>query len=313
MKVIFIRSFVGKGKLRMKKYKLCIISVTSVITLLIICVVFYFGDGNTEISWINDLSYENNQVYDISFGFFNPCPRIPVIINDKEVELEFDTGNGTGIFITTALKDKTDYEIIGTTTELNADGTYRGDGKSISLKSIIVYGEEYQNVISSLTDWRMYGFFKINGTIGLKYFDKKVITVDYKNKKIAVSSKIPDYSKLQNENFIILPLIKSSLTNQQDLLFFEGEVNGEKSTIYLDTGSTRSFYNFNATGAELEVKLGERTYHFKKNKLRQEEIGFQDKFRYPLKLAINSDLLKANHFIIIIDRIENKIIFNNSQ
>ena len=201
-----------------------------------------------------------------------------------------------------------DYEIIGTTTELNADGTYRGDGKSISFKSITVFGEEYQNILSSLTDWRMYGFFKINGTIGLKYFDQKVVTIDYEKEKIAISSKDLDYSKLQNEKYTILPLIKSNLANQQDLLFFEGEVNGEKCTIYLDTGSTRSFYNLDAAGADIEVKLGEKIFRFKRNKLRQGEIGFPDKFRYPLKLAINSDLLKTNHFVIIIDRIENNLI-----
>ena len=295
-----------------RKFKSYIIEIAIITTLLIIFLLFCFKKNDADMNWIKDLSYKESQIYDISFGLFNPCPSIPVKIGNTEVKLGFDTGNGAGIFITNALKGKFDYEIMGTTTELNADGTYRGDGKSISLKSINVFGEEYQNVISSLTDWRMYGFFRINGTIGLKYFDNRIVTLDYKNKKIAISSKALDYSKLQNEKYTILPLIKSNLSNEQDLLFFEGEVNGEKSTIYLDTGSSRSSFNLNDVGPKIEVKLGEKMYTFNSSKLRHDEIGFQDKFQYPLKFAMNSDLLKANHFVIIIDKIQKNLIISQN-
>lgn len=57
------------------------------------------------------------------------------------------------------------------------------------------------------------------------------------------------------------------MINEQDLLFFEGEVNGEKSTIYLDTGSNRSFFNLNDVGDEIEVKLGEKAYTFSQNNI----------------------------------------------
>lgn len=294
----------------LRKRKTYILGVAIVFALLITFIIFVFDfiENKNDINWIKDLSYDENQIYDITFGFFNPCPVIPIKIGNKNVALEFDTGNGMGIFITTALKDMIDYEIVGTTTELNADGTYRGEGTSISLKTIKVFGDEFQNVMSSLNDWRMYGFFKINGTIGLKYFDNKVVTLDYDNKKIAVSNKTLDYSKLQNETYTVLPLIRSNLNNEEDLLFVEGEVNGEKCTIYYDTGSSRSFYSLEDVEDEIVVKLGEKSYTFKRNQLRHDEIGFQDDFKYPLKLAINSDLLKANHFVIIIDKIQNNLI-----
>lgn len=200
--IVFIGS---EGVVALRKRKTYILGVAIVFALLITFIIFVFDfiENKNDINWIKD------------------CPVIPIKIGNKNVALEFDTGNGMGIFITTALKDKIDYEIVGTTTELNADGTYRGEGTSISLKTIKVFGDEFQNVMSSLNDWRMYGFFKINGTIGLKYFDNKVVTLDYDNKKIAVSNKTLDY---------------------------------------------------------------------------------------PLKLAINSDLLKANHFVIIIDKIQNNLI-----
>ena len=192
--------------------------------------------------------------------------------------------------------------------EFNSDGTYRGNGKSIIFQNINVFGTEYTDVISSLTDWRMYGFFKTNGAIGLKYFDNRIVTLDYKNKKLAVSKKALDYSKLHNEKYTVIPLIRSTLNNEQDLLFFEGEVNGCKSTIYLDTGSNRSFFDLKDADKEIEVKLENKAYKFKSNKLKHEEIGFQDEFEYPLTFAINSDLLKANDFVITIDKIQNNLI-----
>ncbi|MHB8128732.1 MAG: hypothetical protein ACYDEX_07030 [Mobilitalea sp.] len=290
------------------KFRSFIIGIVIILTIIILTQ-FYLKGNKSDSNWIQDLNYEENQIHDVSFGLFNPCPYIPVKIGDKEVEVLFDTGNGAGIFITTALEGKVEYEIVGKTIELNGDGTYRGEGKSVLLESINVFGEEYTNIIASFTDWRMYGFFKNNGAIGLEYFKNKVLTLDYRNKKLAVSSEALDYSKLQKDKYTIIPLISCNLSNEKHLLFFEGEVNGEKSTIYLDTGSNRSFINVeDAKVVEVEVKLGDRKYKFNSNHLKQEEISFEDEFEYPIRLAINSDLLKTNHFVITIDKIQNNLV-----
>lgn len=294
----------------MRNFKSCIIG--SVIILFIIFTTFCFRNNNTDIEWQGDFSYEENQIYDLSFSLFSPCPSIPIKIGDKTVELIFDSGNGVGLTLTTALENKVDYEIIGKTTELNSDGTYRGTGKSILLKNITVFDEKYTDIISSLVDWRIYSSLKINGMIGLAYFDNKVVTLDYMNKKIAISNKALDYGKLINDKYTVLPLIRSEINKQQDLLFFEGEVNGKKSTIYLDTGSSRSFYNFDDTQEKIELKLDDKVYTFHTNKLVYDKIGFQNEFRYPLSFAINSDLLKANHFVITIDHIQNNLIIGQS-
>lgn len=288
------------------KYKflaICIIIVTAIVTIRQL----YYKSNNTNIEWIKDLNYKENQVHDISFGLFNPCPSIPISINDKEIKLLFDTGNADGLLLTTAIKGKVDYIITGKSTALNADGTYRGDGNTILLKNISVFGDEYSNVNTTLTNWRMYGFFKTNGTIGMEYFNNKIVTLDYKNKKIAVSDNAIDYSKFPKNKYTIVPLISPILSNEKDLLFFQGEVNGEKSTIYLDTGSTRSFVNLEGNKVKnAELKLGDKEYKLKDLKLG--EIGLKDKFEYPLRLAINSDLLKLNHFVITIDKIKNNLI-----
>lgn len=288
------------------KYRVLIICIVIIITVPIL-IQFDNKINNISIAWIKDLNYKESQIHDMSIGNFNPCPLIPVKIGDKEVKFEFDTGNAEGIALTTALKGKAEYDVIGESTQFNADGTYRGKGNSILLKSLNVFGDEYLNVSSSLTDWRMYGLFKINGTIGLEYFKNKIVTLDYRNKKIAVSSKALDYNKLKNDKYIILPLINIDSDNYKNLLFFQGEVNGQKSTIYLDTGSTRSFLNLeDDKTTTAEVTIGDKKYKF--NRLKNDKIGFNLKFEYPLRLAINSDILKANHFVITIDDIQNNLI-----
>lgn len=284
-----------------------------VITIIIAITNFiYTGNNRTNVDWINDFNYENEEVHDMSIGIVNPCPFISVEFDDKKINIEFDTGSTDGISITTAVKGKIDYEVTGKIISANADGTFRGNGESILLKSINVFGEEYVNVKSSLTDWKMYGAIKFNGMIGLEYFRGKVVTLDYRNKKIAISDNPVDYSKLPKEKYIILPLISPSTDKMKDLLFFEGEVNGKNSTIYLDTGSSRSCVDCedNYVNTVAEVKLGDKKYKFKK--LQNDKIAFQEKFNYPLRLAINSDVLKANNFVITIDKIQNILILSQN-
>jgi hypothetical protein len=284
------------------------IAVIIIITM-IIAIQFYPKRDSINPDWVKDFNYDTSQIYDITMGLLNPCPFIPVKIGDKEVKLLFDTGNGEGLFLTSAIKGKADYETAGKTTELNADGSYRGEGELVVLKNLTLFTEEYSNVQSSLSDWRMRGFFKINGGIGLQYFQSKVVTIDYKNKKIAVRNEALDYSNLQNDRYVVVPLISSNLNDEKDLLFFQGEINGEKCTIYLDTGSTRSFIDLDDhKGTEIGVKLGDKEYRFISSKMKHDKIGFQGKFEYPLRLAINSDILKSNHFVITIDKIQNNLI-----
>ncbi len=292
--------------------KLKVFSISAIIIGIgvLISISFPIKKINMNIDWIDELNYKENQVHNMSIGFFIPCPSIPVKIGDKEVKLGFDTGNSNSIFLTTAIAEKVEYDVTGKSTQYNSDGTYRGDSLSILLKNITIFGEEYSNINSTISDWKMYSDFKFNGTVGLKFFNKKIITLDYKNKKIAISDNSIDYNKLEKDNYIILPLIKSNASNEGDLIFFEGDVNGKKSTIYLDTGSSHSFVNLedNNKTTVTEVTLGGELFEFKR--IRKSEIEFSGSFEYPLRLAINSDILKSNNFVITIDKIQNNLIIH---
>ena len=190
------------------------IKCTAIIITVVVIILFSLERNNGNVDWIKELNYKKEEIHDMSIGLINPCPTIPVELDDKKINIEFDTGNTEGISITSAIKEKVDYEVTGKIISKNADGTYRG--------------------------------------------------------------------------------------------------NGEKSTIYLDTGSSRSFINLgdNNKDTSADVKLGDKKYKFQR--LRNNDIGFTEKFNYPLRLAMNSDLLKGNHFVITIDRIQNNIIISQN-
>jgi hypothetical protein len=269
-------------------------------------------NNDKKLGWISDFNYKESQIK----SFFNventSCPFIPILINGKEVSIMFDTGNSQGLALTTAISDKFDYEVTGTSTTRNADGSYRGDIQLIKIKKINIFGEEYSNVNSSISDWQLYSSEKFNGLLGLEYFRNKIVTLDYKNNKIAITDKEIDYKKLNTGKYIIIPLIKSSLANRSDILYFQGEVNGEKSIIYLDTGYSHSFIDLKGNNNSkndntAQVKLGDKQYQFKN--LRCQGIKRGESFEYPVKLVIGSDILKSNDFVITIDMIQNKLIF----
>lgn len=279
------------------------------LSILMIMVQIYFREKSDQLSWIQDFNYNENQIHDFAVSFLNPCPSISVGLNGIDVELLFDTGCGAGLFLTTAIEGKINYQITGRTTEYNADGTFRGEGKNVLISRMTVFNDEYPDVPASLAEWKMYGFFRNNGGIGLEYFDNKIITLDYKHKKIAVSNEAIDYDKLQKDKYNVLPLLSSDADKENELLFFQGEVNGLKSTIYLDTGSSRSFINVEeGTGRVAGIKMGNKMYQFSRRKLKNDKIGLQGHFEYPVRFAINSDILKTYHFVVTIDKIQNNLI-----
>lgn len=126
---------------------------------------------------------------------------------------------------------------------------------------------------------------------------------------MAVGTRPLDYIRLIDDRYTIIPLLSTNLSNEKNIVFFQGEINWVKSTIYIDTGSTRSFLDFDQIeDNEIEVRLEDKEYNFDCSKLKHEKLGFKEKFEYPLRLAINSDLLESNHFVITFDLIQNNLI-----
>ena len=115
---------------------------------------------------------------------------------NKTYKLGFDTGCGTGIFFTDIIENEIEYNYLGKLEALNRDGSHRGWNKHIIINEFTVFGENYKNIETTISDWDMYSSEKFNGTIGLAYFKSKILTLDYAGHKIAVSNNPIDYEKL---------------------------------------------------------------------------------------------------------------------
>ncbi len=271
-------------------------------------------------SWISDLGYHESEIHQLSFHLTGnrSCPEIPVSIDSKEFRLGFDTGCGSGLALTTALEEKIDYDLLGRTEQLNRDGSHRGWSKQISLKAITVFGEAYEEIKTDISDWKMFSSSKFNGIIGLAYFQSRVITLDYPGHKIAVSSRPIDETKLDPDQYVILPLQRSTSEGQGMLPFFQVEYNGKPAMAYLDTGKNYSFvYNPSCNISMLSrpsgftdvpIRIGSLEMTLK-DVAQVNNLAQSDGLPYPTMIEMNSDQIWQCGLLVTIDLIDHRIIF----
>ena len=96
--------------------------------------------------WISDLGYEENEIHKLSFNWVGDrsCPEILVKVGNNSYRLGFDTGCGTGIFLTDVIENKIDYTFLNKVEALNRDGSHRGWGKRVKVNEIRIFGETYK-------------------------------------------------------------------------------------------------------------------------------------------------------------------------
>lgn len=271
-------------------------------------------------TWITDLGYKENEIHKLTFDWVGnrSCPEIPIKVGNDEYKLGFDTGCGVGIFFTNVIQDKIEYSFLNEVEALNRDGSHRGSTKCVKINEINVFGDVYKNIETSISDWSMFSSRKFNGTIGLAYFKSKVVTLDYVGHRIAVSNNPIDYSKLDSNKYVVLPLYKTISKGQQDLLFFEGEYNNKPIIVYLDTGKNHSYlYNPDCKSSigekptkffNIPLKIGSMELIL--NKVTEANNFAQaEGLPYPTMIELNSDQLWKCNLLVTFDLIKQKIIF----
>lgn len=285
----------------------------------------YFGYRQYKLqvadkTWIGDLGYEDSEIYWLTFHGIGDrkCPEIPVTIGEDDYQLLFDTGCGSGISFTSALEDKIDYSILGESEAFNRDGSHRGWNKRVIVDEFTVLGNTYRDIETTISDWKMYSSIKFNGAIGLAYFKSKIITLDYAGHRIGIKTKPIDYDELNLEEYTVLPLHKSTSQGQEELPFFDGELNGESVIVYLDTGSNRSFINnpdsdYSNNGKQKELsniplKIGDIEIILQ-DVIEVSDLAQADGLPYPTMVGLNSDQLWKSNLLVTFDLIEEKIIF----
>jgi len=259
--------------------------------------------------WLPELGYRKNQLYPISFAATG-CPLIDVEIAGVKLSLMLDTGTARG-FVLTNNAPPVPHHVEERTEELNADGSHRGESSRILVDTMSVLGKVFRNATGSLSDWRMFSSEPFNGTVGLDFFLDRRVTLDYRSRKVAVSSS-PLPAELDKKRYVSIDLIKPP-ASQANILYARARVNGHDAIVYFDTGYSASFVDpgfaeglavverqqgrFKRFRQHVPVELGGRTFVI--DEVREDTISRGTGFDTPVALVLGSDVL--SRFVFTID------------
>lgn len=307
----------------MRKSKLIVRAGYRLVSRLIlsfICVVQLFSIGQTLPDWTKRLDYRPDELHPIRLQI-NFIPLVEVKVNGSPLWVKFDTGCSTGFSLTSAVEDKIEHTVTGTSTERNPDGSYRGETTLATIDSLEVFGDIYTPVKTSFTDWRIFSTLKFNGLLGLKYFKAKRVTLDYKRKIIGISKRSFFYEENKDDSRSVVPLLEAT-GGQAGLIYVLGKVRGHPTVFYLDTGSSASFIDpsmLNPTDIikgkrylfteNINMTIGDMDFTVKELRVQEQRREGAD-FEYLQTVKLGSDVLK--NFLITIDKITNQLMLQKN-
>lgn len=273
-----------------------------------------------DTSWIGDLGYTDEALYHLKLDRAG-CPLIPIIIDGKTYYFNFDTGCATGIVVTNALENKMDYIVLEQIEQLNRDGSHRGWSYGVSVKEMVLFQQEYNNVNCPMIDWKMSSSYKFNGLVGTELFQDKTVTIDYRARMVGVSKEPLHYEGLSKDQYAVVPMLHTQTKGQGNLVFFECKLNDENVTVYIDTGKNISYIH----NSECKYTVGESTgkpdtdcvnvamdvggISLDLQNVYEAKIPQYSDFNYPVTIELNSDQFLKNDIVITFDFINRNIIF----
>ncbi len=288
--------------------------------LVVFCAVPLLSFGQNCLDWPKQLDYRPDEIHPIRLQI-NFIPLVEVKVNGSPLWVKFDTGCSPGFSLTSAVEDKIEHTVTGTSTERNPDGSYRGDTTLATINSLEVFGDMYTPVKTSFTDWRIFSTLKFNGLLGLKYFQDKRVTLDYKTKIIGITKRPFLYDENKDDSRVVVPLLEAT-GGQAGLIYVLGKVRGHPTVFYLDTGSSASFIDpsmLNPTDIKkgkrflftenIDMSIGELDFKVKELRVEEQRRVGAD-FKYPQTIKLGSDVLK--NFLITIDKITNQMILQKN-
>jgi hypothetical protein len=270
----------------------------------------FFSFERLDLDWRKKLDYRQDELYPIKIQI-NSIPLVEVKVNGSPLWVKFDTGCSPGFSLTSAVENTIEHKVTGKSTQRNPDGSYRGETTLATIASLEVFGAIYAPVKTSFSDWRIFSTLKFSGLLGLKYFNNKRVTIDYKQRIIGITDRPLVYNSLEECKGAGVPLLEAT-GGQADLIYVVAQLRGQPIVIYLDTGSSASFIDPSMLDAS-EIKKGKR-FLFAENiemsigglpfavkQLRVQEQRRGVSFEYPQTIKLGSDVIRD--FLITIDKI----------
>lgn len=276
---------------------------------------------SADTSWIEALGYSGDEIYSLKSDKAG-CPQIPVQLGSDTYYFSFDTGCDSEIVLTNALEGNFDYTVTEEIEQLNRDGSHRGWSYGINIGELKLFDRIHNNIDSVMIDWKMSSSDKFNGLVGTKMFENSVVTLDYRARLIGVSENAPDYSDLPKEKYAVVPILRTDTEGQENLVFFECELNGEKAVIYIDTGKNVSYIHNpdsdyivgSNTGSRPDTARADAVvnvggFSFELKGAYEADIAQYDDFGTILGAELNSDQIARNDLVICFDFVNNNLVF----
>jgi hypothetical protein len=161
----------------------------------------------------------------------NHFPLVPGKINNKDVNVFFDTGNFFGFQIGPHLVQILKLKPSGQERKNYAsDGTYRYSHKGYRVESFTVFRTEFENI--EMFEMRDDTF---EASVGVGDLTDGRFTLDYKNQLMGISSEPFEKEGMGIEEF---PLIGNETL--KGMIVIPGHVNGIETLFQIDTGKSRT-------------------------------------------------------------------------
>jgi predicted aspartyl protease len=195
---------------------------------MLLCGCLGCNDSPSTVKWTKPLNYLSDELFPITIGKYG-YPYIEVKINSEGFDLVWDTGNMSGLTLSTELAERLNLPILGESKSYDSAGDLVGEYRTFNVGELDFFN-------TTRKDIRAYEFSHsdLEGLVGPGFIVDGRFTIDYKNKIIAISS-----SPLPTESVdTTLSMVRSP--KYPALILVYGFVNNQKVLIEIDTGKSRT-------------------------------------------------------------------------
>lgn len=262
-----------------------------------ICVCIARTDAQSTVNWRKPLKYQSDELFPITIGKYG-YPYIRVKINSDEFDLVWDTGNMSGLTLSTGLAERLNLPIIGKSKSYDSEGNVVGEYRTFNVGELGFF-----NIVRKDIRAHEFSHSALEGLVGPGFILDRRFTIDYINRTIAISS-----SRLPTESVdTTLSMVRSPKFPALILVF--GLINDQKVLIEIDTGKSRTVVDpelaarldlpKTSNGYRIdEVKIGH--YAFEVASAKEKSFrGISDGLPEPIRLGIGSDIL--SEIILTVD------------
>lgn len=244
-----------------------------------------------------ELNYSPDEIFPIKidkYGF----PNVKMDYLKDPVWIVWDTGNMTGLVLSKKVIEHNNLTVKDSIRLRDAGGTSVGYSHRYITDSVAIFDNVYHKMLASTA------IGDHDGLIGPRFMDLNRFTIDYGKKLMGVSKNVLADDKIKGE---VLPMVKAEALPR--LIVVEGEVNGKKVLIEIDTGKSRTVVDPELVKEQdlisgeqgviiKNLALGEITVQITNGKLKSFK-GISKTLPQPIRVGIGSDLLKG--FIVTVD------------